>query len=235
MTAALLDRRARDPHVGGRWIADVILGAQDGLVNTLGVVLGVAAASGDSRVVLATGLAAGLAEALSMAAVGYSSTAALGELYRSERAREYRHVAMAPDLEREEIMQLYAEKGFQGELLTRVVDTICKDKDVWVSVMMAEEHGLTDIDRRSSLRAAAVIGIAALVASAIPTIPFAFLAARAGIATAIATGAATLFALGAFKARVTASKWGKSGIELMLIGMASGLAGYVIAALVAKG
>jgi predicted membrane protein (TIGR00267 family) len=229
-----LHHSRRDPHVRGRWLSDLVLGAQDGLVNTLGVVLGVAAASADSRIVFATGIAAGLAEALSMAAVGYSSTAARGDLFRSERDREYRHLTVAPDIEREEIREIYAAKGFEGELLERVVETICTNKDVWVSVMMAEEHGLAAIDRRSSLRAAAIIGLAALIASFVPAIPFAFTGVRSGIVIAVVLGAALLFALGAYKARVTAGRWGRSGLELTVIGMASGLAGYVIAALLAR-
>src|SRR6476646_8219035 len=110
----------RDPHVKSRWLADLVLGAQDGLVNTLGVVLGVAAASADARVVLAAGMAAGIAESLSMAAVGYTSSVARGDLFRSERAREYRHIETAPVIEREEIRELYKRKGFEGDLLERV-------------------------------------------------------------------------------------------------------------------
>jgi VIT1/CCC1 family predicted Fe2+/Mn2+ transporter len=225
---------ARDPHVRGRWLADVILGAQDGLVNTLGVVLGVAAASAEPRVVLASGVAAGLAEALSMAAVGYSSNAARGELFRSERAREYRHLRDAPEVERQEVRRIYAGKGFRGELLDRVVDTICANPDVWVSVMMAEEHGLADVDRGQGLRSAAVIGVASLVAAIVPTVPFAFFGIGASMAIAVALGALLLFGLGAYKARVTAGRWGRSGLELTIIGMASGLAGYAIAAAIAR-
>ncbi len=223
--------RDADPHVRGRWLADMILGAQDGLVNTLGVVLGVAAASDDARVVFAAGMAAGLAESLSMAAVGYSSSVARGDLFRSEREREYRHIDVTPTIEREEVRALYERKGFQGELLDRVVDTICADKDVWVAVMMAEEHELLPIDRKASLKAAAVIGVSALVGSIVPVVPFAALDLRWSVAIALALGVSLLFALGAFKAKVTVGRQVRSGAELALIGMASALAGYAVGAL----
>jgi VIT1/CCC1 family predicted Fe2+/Mn2+ transporter len=225
----------RDPHVRSRWLSDVVLGAQDGLVNTLGVVLGVAAASADARVVFAAGMAAGIAESLSMAAVGYTSSAARGDLFRSEREREYRHVELTPEIEREEIRELYAKKGFHGDLLDRVVDTICADKDVWVAIMMAEEHELLPIDRRASMRSAAVVGVSALAGSVLPVVPFALLGLRASVVAALAFGAALLFGLGAFKASVTAGRRSKSGVELALIGMASAVAGYVIGALLAPG
>jgi predicted membrane protein (TIGR00267 family) len=217
-----------DPHVRGRWLSDLLLGAQDGLVNTLGVVLGVAAAGASTRVTLAAGLAAGFAEALSMAAVAYTSSLARGELFRSEAAREYRHLETTPAIEREEIRQLYAAKGFSGELLDRVVSTICANKDVWVAVMMSEEHGLADVDRRASLRSGVIVGFASLVGAVLPVLPFAFLREKASIASALAIGALSLFALGAFKAKVTTSSTVRGGGVLALIGLASALAGYVV-------
>lgn len=218
----------RDPHVRARWLSDVVLGAQDGLVNTLGVVLGVAAASADARVVFAAGMAAGLAESFSMAAVGYTSSVARGDLFRSERAREYRHVEEAPVVEREEIRALYIRKGFQGELLERVVDTICANKDVWVAVMMAEEHELVPIDTAASVRSAGIVGAAALAGSVVPVVPFALLGLRTSVVTALVLGAVLLFALGAYKAAVTTGRRARSGAELAVIGMASAVVGYAI-------
>lgn len=222
-----------DPHVRGRWLSDVVLGAQDGLVNTLGVVLGVAAASGSSRIVVAAGAAAALAEALSMGAVGYSSSSARGDLFRSEREREYRHVDLTPDIERDEVRALYAAKGFEGELLDRVVDTICANRDVWVAVMMAEEHELVPVDRASSLRSAAVVGLTSLVAAIPAILPYAFVGARMGSALAIAAGAALLFALGAYKARITVGSIGRGGLELVTIGILSAVVGWGVGALLA--
>jgi len=86
----------RDPHLYTNSLADVILGGQDGLVNVLGIVLGVAAATSDPRIVLVAGLAATFAESVSMAAVAYTSTLAETSHYESEREREYRHVRMVP-------------------------------------------------------------------------------------------------------------------------------------------
>lgn len=230
-----LHHTVRDPHVRGRWLADMVLGAQDGLVNTLGVVLGVAAASADARIVFAAGMAAGIAESLSMAAVGYTASVAQGDLFRSERDREYRHVEATPAIEREEVRVLYMRKGFNGELLERVVETICANKDVWVAVMMAEEHELMPVDHRSSLRAAAVVGVAALAGSVVPVVPFAVFGLRASVIAALGLGAALLFALGAYKASVTAGRRMRSGTELALIGMASAVAGYVIGWALAPG
>src|SRR5512136_2654597 len=118
-----------DPHRGASELSDVILGGQDGLVNVLGVILGVAAATSDPRIVLVAGLAATFAESVSMGAVAYTSTLADADFFESEREREYRHVQTIPQLERNEIQRIYSKKGFKGELLGRIVDTITANPD----------------------------------------------------------------------------------------------------------
>lgn len=220
-----------DPHVRGRWLSDLVLGAQDGLVNTLGVVLGVAAAGGDTRLTLAAGLAGGVAEAVSMAAVGYTSAAARAELFRSERAREYRHLDAAPEIEREEIRTLYRRKGFRGDLLDRVVDTICANRDVWVAVMMAEEHGFAAEDgSATSFRSAAVIGGASLAGALVPVLPFVASDRRTAILASVVACAVALFALGAFKSQVTNTSKARGGTSLAVIGLVSAFAGYLVGA-----
>lgn len=234
MTSDLAEQRlhhaVRDPHVGGRWLSDVVLGAQDGVVNTLGVVLGVASASSDARVILATGLAAAAAESISMAAVAYTSSVARGELYRSERAREYRHLDAAPLVEREEVRTLFAKRGFTGELLDRAVDTVCSNRDVWVSMMMADEHGLGDVDRRASIRSAAIVGGTSVLASVVPVLPFAAMHGVGAIIAALFSGIALLALLGVIKAKLTSVSPARSAFTLAAIGFGSALVGYAVGA-----
>jgi VIT1/CCC1 family predicted Fe2+/Mn2+ transporter len=217
-----------DPHRRTPALADVILGGQDGLVNVLGVILGVAAATSDSRLVLVAGLAATFAESVSMGAVAYTSRMAEAAIYESERTREYRHLRLAPELERQEIYDIYHRKGFSGDLLDQIVATITANPDVWVAIMMAEELQLAPVDRRQALRAALVVGIAAVVGSLIPLAPFLVLPVGVSMWLSVLVAAAVLFAVGAYKARVTVGHPGRSGLELALIGTLSALVGFGI-------
>jgi VIT1/CCC1 family predicted Fe2+/Mn2+ transporter len=227
-----------DPHVRGRWLSDLVLGAQDGVVNTLGVLLGVASATTDRHIVLATGMAAAVAESISMAAVAYTSSMARGELYQAERAREYRHIQRTPDVEREEVRRMFAEKGFTGDLLERAVTTVCSNKDVWVATMMKEEHALGAVDRRASLRSALVVGGASLVASVMPVSTFwpsaNAIGHRLAVAFALVIGGVLLGALGAFKARLTTGSPVRSGVVLFAIGMSSAVAGWAVGLLASR-
>lgn len=217
-----------DPHRGPGKLSDIILGGQDGLVNVLGVVLGVGAATSDARVVLVSGLAAAFAESVSMAAVAYTSNEAEARIFESERARELRHVQRVPELERAEIRELYRSRGFEGELLDRIVEKITADPEVWVAVMLAEEHRLAPVSASKPWRSAVVVGIAALVGSLIPLAPFFVLAVGPAMASSLALGALALFATGVYKARVTVGAPFRSGLQLALIGVACALLGYGI-------
>lgn len=218
-----------DPHTRGSRLSEIILGGQDGLVNVLGVILGVAAATNDPRIVLAAGMAATFAESVSMGAVAYTSTRAEDDLYRSEQEREYRHIRIAPELEEKEVREIYARKGFQGKTLDKIVNVITANPDVWVEVMMAEEHQLNPPENQgSAVKTALVVGFSAIVGSLIPLVPFVFLPVNVSMVVSIVIAALTLFIVGAYKARITVGHPGRSGLEMAIIGTLSALVGYAV-------
>jgi VIT1/CCC1 family predicted Fe2+/Mn2+ transporter len=225
---AQLHHEELDPHSRASALSDVILGGQDGLVNVLGVILGVAAATSDARIVMVAGLAATFAESVSMGAVAYTSTLADADFYESERAREYRHIQEVPRREIDEIRKIYHKKGFQGELLDRIVTTITANQDVWVAVMMAEEHQLAPVDRRQALRAALVVGFSAIIGSLIPLAPFIFLPVVPSMWVSVLVTAFVLFAVGVYKARITVGRPYRSGLEMAVIGTLSALVGFAV-------
>lgn len=212
-------------------LSDIILGGQDGLVNVLGVILGVAAASNDPRIVIAGGLAATFAESISMGAVAYTTTLADRDFYLSEIEREKREIRDTPDLERQEIEEVFGKWGFQGDLLQQSVEQVMKDERAWVDVMMHNELKLTPVDSSTALRSALIVGLAAVVGSLIPLFPFFFLPIAASIPISIVLTGLTLFGAGAYKARTTVGHPGKSGVQMAIIGIVSALAGYLIGAL----
>lgn len=217
-----------DPHRPGSRLADVILGGQDGVVNVLGVILGVAAATSDARLVLVAGLAATFAESVSMAAVAFTSLRAEAAQFDSEREREYRHIQTVPEVEREEVRAMYRAKGFEGPLLDKIVEAITANPDVWVALMLAEEHGLKPISTREALASSLWVGAAALVGSLIPLLPFLVVSVPTGMALSVALAALALFVVGVAKARMTVGHPFKSGLELAVIGTVSAMIGFAV-------
>lgn len=212
-------------------LSDIILGGQDGLVNVLGVILGVAAASGDVRIVLAAGFAAAFAESVSMGAVAYTSTLSDAEHYESERKREAWEIKHFPEDEKEEIRQIYIKRGFKGKLLEDVVDTITKDEKTWLDTMMEEELKLEPLSRSHAIKSAIIVGVSAIIGSLIPLAPFLLFPLRLSIPLSIIVAALTLFIVGVYKAEITMGKKLKSGTEITVIGIISALVGYLIGSL----
>lgn len=221
-----LESEKKRSHAG--LLSDVILGGQDGLVNVLGIVLGVASATSDRYIVLIAGMVATFAESISMAAVAYTSTRAEQDHYRSELENEKWEIEHVPEVETEEVRLIYMRKGFRGNELERMVKSIISNKELWLSVMMTEELGLAPLDTQNPLRAAAVVGFSALIGSVLPLVPFVLMPVAAAIPVSLVLSTLVLFAVGAYKAKLTIGDWKKSGIEMAAIGMLAAITGWLI-------
>jgi predicted membrane protein (TIGR00267 family) len=209
-------------------LRDVILGGQDGLVNMLGIALGVVAAGGSTHVLLVTGLAAAITESISMGAVAYTSFGSDRDFYLAEKGREQNEIEAKPDEEREEIREIYAAKGFTGQLLEDVVSTITSNRETWVSTMMNEELHLQPVEQRSLVQSAVIVTLATLVGHLIPIVPFMMAARGPAIIVAIALSAVTLFAVGVYSAKTLIGDWRKSGLQMVAIGLGAAALGFLI-------
>ena len=212
----------------GALLRDVILGSQDGLVNVLGIILAVATAVVDVRIVIIAGLAATFAESVSMAAVAYTSTKASRDFYRSELDREKWEMNHWPDREREEIRVIYKSKGFSGTLLNAIVKKITSNKKMWLNVMMEEELHLTE-SHDNPVKSAAIVGFSAIGGSIVPLVSFFFLPVREAIIASLVLAIAVLFITGYIKGKLTTKPF-RSAIEMAIIGMAAAIVGYGIGA-----
>ena len=218
-------------------LSDFILGSQDGLVNVLGVILGVAVASQDFRIILAGGLAATFAESISMGAVAYTSTSARREFYIAEMEREKQEMKDKPDQEKEEVRQILRKWGVPNKELEDILVHITMKPAAWLDIMMAHELNLSPVGEKDAGRSAVLVGIAAMVGSIIPLVPFVFMQndILLSILVSIAVSAVTLFAIGWYKATSTVGKPYRSGLQMLAIGIVSALAGFAIAFLVSGG
>ena len=212
-------------------IRDFILGFQDGLVNILGLVLGVASAVQSTKIVLISGLAATFAESISMAAVAYTSTKAAKEFYESELEREKKEIKEIPHMEVQEIRDIYYKKGFRGNQLESIVKKITSNKKLWLDTMMAEELRLFPEDYDKPVKSGFVVGISAIIGSLIPIVPFFFMPVKLSMTYALILSIIVLFIIGAVKSKVTIGDWRKSGIEMAVVGTFAALAGYLIGSL----
>ena len=230
-----------EKHAQPGLLSDFILGSQDGLVNVLGVILGVAIASyrypNPIAIILAGGLAAAFAESISMGAVAYTSTVARRDHYAAEVERERQEMQDLPDMERNEVREIFERWDFQGEELEEMVDKITSKPKAWLELMMAHELNLAPVEKTQARRSAILVGLAAILGSLVPLIPFIVIGRDilVGIAVSLVVSAITLFLIGWWKARTTVGRPMRSGVQMAIIGLASAIAGFGIAFLVSGG
>jgi len=184
------------------YLADGVLGAIDGCVTTFAVVAGATGGALAPMVVIILGFANLVADGFSMAVSNYHRAGSERERVQQQRRAEEEHIDRVPDGEREEIRQIFAGKGFAGDALEQVVETITADRRLWVDTMLTEEHGL-QLEGPDPLRAAAATFVAFAVAGLVPLLPYLApsLLAGAAFATSSVLTAAAFFAIGWVKGR----------------------------------
>lgn len=222
--AEIAARLREGPRIS--YLRDWVYGGIDGAVTTFAIVAGVVGADLSTRVVLILGAANLLADGFSMAAANYSGTKAEIEEYEHVKRLEERHVAQAPDGEREEIRQIFAGKGFDGQQLEEVVEVITARKETWIETMMVEEHGLSPV-MRSPMRAAMATFAAFLICGLVPILPFAIGLEASVLASTVATGL-TFFAIGSLRSRWSPSPWWRNGSETAAIGLLAAGVAYLV-------
>lgn len=225
---AIAARLKGGPEVS--YLRDWVFGGIDGAVTTFAIVAGVAGASLSTNIILILGAANLLADGFSMAAGNYSGVKAERDDYRRLREMELRHIAATPEGEREEVRQIFAAKGFEGDDLKRAVSVITSCRERWVRVMLEEEHGAPKVER-SAVKAGLVTFAAFFACGAVPLLPF--LAGGADHALAVATlmTGAAFFGIGALKSRWSTAPWWLSGLETLAIGMIAAGVAYGVGAL----
>ena len=219
-----------EPHAKGSRIRDFILGWQDGLVNVLGIILGVAVATESTSIVIIAAIAAAFAESVSMAAVAYTSFKAERDYYQAEVVREKYEMKKMPNVERSEVRDIYRKLGFSGAMLDRIVKHITSNKKRWLNVMMEQEMKLFP-SRTSPLNIAAVVGLSAIIGSFIPVVPFLIYPVKTAIWTTLVISTVVLFFVGVYKAKTTVGNPINSVIELAAIGMIAAIIGYAVGAI----
>jgi VIT1/CCC1 family predicted Fe2+/Mn2+ transporter len=218
--AAIAERIAATDQ---NYIRDFIYGGIDGAVTTFAVVSGVSGAELSPAVVLILGFANLVADGFSMAASNFLGTRAEQDDYRRLEKIEQRHTEIVPEGEREEIRQIYSEKGFEGEELEKAVELITANKDRWVKTMLTEEYGLP-AQIRSPWKAAFATFAAFVICGIVPLMPYLFGVRSSFLISCVMTGV-TFFLIGSFKSRWSTSSWFRSGMETFFVGaLAAGLA-----------
>lgn len=214
------------------YLGEFVYGGIDGAVTTFAVVAGAAGANLNSGVVIILGFANLIADGFSMSVGSFLSTKSEIQNYNKHKKIEYWEVDHLPEKEREEIREIYRNKGFEGDLLEKVVDTITSDKDRWVDVMMKEELFMQE-ETKSPFKMAGTTFISFIILGFIPLIAYVYDYLVPGkninlfLVSSVLTTLAFTF-IGFLKSYVTQTNKLRGILETLLLGGIAAVLAYFV-------
>ncbi|HAT6955630.1 TPA: hypothetical protein JAN72_02425 [Legionella pneumophila] len=206
------------------YLRDWIYGGIDGVVTTFAIVSGVVGGQLSSLVILILGFANLLADGFSMAASNYLGTKSEVDQYQRYKAIEEKHIEFIPEGEKNEIKQIFQNKGLHGQALEQVVDEITANRALWIKTMLQEEYGLP-ASLRLPFKSALYTFSAFLLFGIIPLIPYVLVMSNPFIWSCFFT-AITFFVIGSIKSHWSTKSWLYSGFETLAIGAVTASLSY---------
>jgi VIT1/CCC1 family predicted Fe2+/Mn2+ transporter len=220
--SALARLEGRHRGMGGNALRAAVLGANDGLVSNLSLVMGVAGADLAGHTILVTGLAGLLAGSCSMALGEWLSVNTARESAQRQIATEADELEQVPEEEKEELSLIYQAKGLPEDLAKSLAEQLITNKKTALDTLVREELGIDPEELGGSAWAAAGTSFLLFAVSAIiPVAPYFVLAGVAAVIASLAASGVALFLIGAGTTLFTGREVLPSGIRQMLVGFAA--------------
>jgi vacuolar iron transporter family protein len=223
------------PHIerhftAGEAVRDVVIGMSDGLTVPFALAAGLTGAIASSHIIVTAGLAEIAAGSIAMGLGGYLAARSDAEHYASERRREEGEILTVPEVEAQEVTEIFRDYGLTQEESSAVVDALRRRPKDWVDFMMRFELGLEKPEPGRALRSALTIALSYVVGGMIPLSAYLMLPdAHRALGISIAVTLASLLVFGAIKGRFTGVSMVRSGLQTVLIGGLAAAAAFGIA------
>ena len=217
----------------GGFLRNVVYGFNDGLTANFGLVAGVIGAAVEPHVILISGVAGSIADALSMGASGYLAAKSEQEVYAHEIAMEKEEIRLMPEVEQDELALLYEAKGVEPRTAQRMAQEVMRDPERALGESVREELKIGEA-HATPFREGWITGVATAVGAFIPVFPFLILEGRAAIWVAFVIAMLSHFGVGAARSFFTGRGIFRSGIDMFVVGLGVAGVGYVVGDLVAR-
>lgn len=217
---AMVEGRGRGGN--GNALRAAVLGANDGLVSNLSLVMGVAGATADEHTVLLTGLAGLVAGACSMAMGEWLSVSSAREMATRKVSTEAHAITAIPEIEKRDLIVIYRAKGFSADAAGRIVDRLFQNPGEALDAIAREELGIDPADPGGSPWSAAAASFGLFALGAIfPVLPFFALTGAASFVTSFALSALALCIIGAATSLFTGRALWVSTTRQLVIGLSA--------------
>ena len=211
-------------------VRDVVIGMSDGLTVPFALAAGLSGTIQDTRLVVTAGLAEIAAGSIAMGLGGYLAAKSEAEHYVSEKRREEAEIVNLPQVEREEVAEVFREYGLGAADIEPILQAFEKNHPAWVDFMMRFELGLEEPDPRRALQSAIAIASAYVAGGLIPLAPYMMVrTTRDGLMISIVVTLMALLVFGYIKGHFTGTRPIRSAFQTTLIGGVAAAAAFLIA------
>jgi len=227
--AHMMGRDGEPWHVGGSggYLRSIVYGFNDGLTANFGLVAGVLGADVAPHIVIISGVAGAIADALSMGASGYLAAKSEAEVQAHQIDLERQEMRLMPDLEEEELAIIYESKGLPAERARETARAMMQDPSLALDAMVREELNIHPAEL-APIKDGTITGTATAVGAFIPIVPFFMLDHGAAIWTSLAISMLAHFAIGAARSVFTGRSVWASGRDMFVVGFGVAAIGYAI-------
>ena len=218
---------------GAGYLRSVVYGFNDGLTANFGLVAGVIGADIAPHLIIVTGVAGAVADALSMGSSGFLAAKSEAEVAARQIAIEKEELRLMPDLEEQELAIILEAKGLKPERARKTAAKMMSDPALALRTKVQEELGITE-PAVTPLADGIVTGIATLVGAVIPIVPFLLMESGTAIWVSLVISMAAHFGVGAARSVFTGRSIWASGRDMFVVGFSVAAAGYVLGDLLVK-
>jgi vacuolar iron transporter family protein len=217
----------------GGYLRSVVYGFNDGLTANFGLVAGVVGADVAPHIVIITGVAGAIADALSMGSSGYLAAKSEAEVHAHQIEMERREMRLMPELEEEELAIIYQAKGLTAERARETAHAMMQDPTQALDAMVREELNIHPAEL-APLKDGLVTGSATAVGAFIPIMPFLVMEHGVAVWVSLAVSMLAHFAIGAARSLFTGRSLWASGRDMFVVGFGVAAVGYMIGELITR-
>ncbi len=217
----------------GGFLRNVVYGFNDGLTANFGLVAGVIGAAVQPHLIMISGVAGMIADALSMGSSGYLAAKSEQEVYAHEIEMEKEEIRLMPEVEEEELALMYQVKGVEPRTARRMAQEVMRDPERALGEQVREELKIGEA-HSTPLKEGWVTGAATAVGALIPVAPFLVFESQVAIWTSFAISMLSHFAVGAARSVFTGRGIIRSGIDMFVVGLGVAGVGYMMGDLAAR-
>ncbi len=212
-------------------LREVVFGVEDGMVSTLGALLGIAVGSQSQFIAILSGSVIIAVESISMGVGSYLSSKSLKETKKRMLAEEKEEVENYPDEEEKELVEIYTKNGWSKKLALSMAKEARSKPRLMLNEMAVHELGIVRNEEEKPIRNGLIMGISYIVGGLIPLVSYIVLPISSATVSSIVFTGIGLFILGVGMTKFTKRSALRSGLEMLAIAGVASVIGYAIGSL----